>query len=294
MKPPPFNYFDPRSIDEALGLLAAKPNAKLLAGGQSLMPMMNMRYVRPDNIIDLNHISELSYIREDGDDICIGSMARQRELEFSDLIQRRCPLMHEALLNVGHRQTRNRGTIGGSLCHLDPAAELPSVAMAYDAVIEVRGQAGMRSVAMARFPALYMTPAIEPTEIVVGVRFAAWPAGHGSAFLEFSRRHGDFAMVAVAALVDVGVDRTVRRASVTVSGLGFAPQRVAAAETILMGSDASADIAHRAADACGELNATSDVHASREYRQYLAATLAFRAICQACGRTRVAGGGARP
>ena len=124
MKPPPFRYYDPRTVADAIGLLGRLDNAKLLAGGQSLMPMLNMRYVLPDHVIDLNRVEGLSYIREAGGAIEIGAMTRQRELEFSDLIRAKLPIMHEALLQVGHRQTRNRGTIGGSLCHLDPAAEV--------------------------------------------------------------------------------------------------------------------------------------------------------------------------
>ncbi|MEA3024336.1 MAG: aerobic carbon-monoxide dehydrogenase medium subunit, partial [Alphaproteobacteria bacterium] len=127
MKPPPFSYYDPRTVADAIGLLARLDNAKVLAGGQSLMPMLNMRYVLPDHVIDLNRVEGLSYVRENGGAIEIGGMTRQRELEFSDLIRNRLPLMQEAILQVGHRQTRNRGTIGGSLCHLDPAAELVTV-----------------------------------------------------------------------------------------------------------------------------------------------------------------------
>src|SRR5579883_1615791 len=140
MKPPPFSYHDPRTVKEAVDLLARLDNAKLLAGGQSLMPMLNMRFVLPDHVIDLNRVEGLSYIREAGNALEIGSMTRQRELEFSDLIKRRLPLMHEAILHVGHRQTRNRGTIGGSLCHLDPSAELVTVAATMEAAVTVTGK----------------------------------------------------------------------------------------------------------------------------------------------------------
>ncbi|MGA0315431.1 MAG: FAD binding domain-containing protein, partial [Alphaproteobacteria bacterium] len=126
MKPPPFSYHDPSTLEDAVTLLSSLENAKVLAGGQSLMPMLNMRYVLPDHVVDINKIEDLSYIREDGDALEIGAMTRQRDLEFSEIVQKKCPLMHEALLQVGHRQTRNRGTLGGSLSHLDPAAELPS------------------------------------------------------------------------------------------------------------------------------------------------------------------------
>src|SRR5215467_1251740 len=195
MKPPPFSYHDPRTISDAVALLGRLENAKLLAGGQSLMPMLNMRFVLPDHIIDLNRVEGLAFIRERNGALEIGAMTRQRELEFSDLVRQRCPLMHAAILNVGHRQTRNRGTLGGSLCHLDPAAELVSVAAALDAKVAVIGKSGARSIDFATFPVAYMTPAIELDELVTGVTFPCWPAGHGYAFVEFARRHGDFAIV---------------------------------------------------------------------------------------------------
>src|SRR3989441_225400 len=139
MKPPPFEYYDPTTIAEVVGLLGRLENAKLLAGGQSLMPMLNMRFVLPDHVVDLNRVQGLSYIREANGAIEIGAMTRQRDLEFSDVVGVRCPLMHEAIQQIGHRQTRNRGTIGGSLCHLDPAAELVSIAAALDATVTVAG-----------------------------------------------------------------------------------------------------------------------------------------------------------
>ncbi|MEX2454296.1 MAG: FAD binding domain-containing protein [Rhodospirillaceae bacterium] len=194
MKPPPFTYHDPRSIDDALALLAEKDNAKLLAGGQSLMPMLNMRFVLPDDVVDLNLIGELSYIREDGDALVFGGMTRQRDIEFSDLVARLCPLMKEGILNVGHRQTRNRGTYGGSLSHLDPSAELPTVSMAQDAIVTVRKKGATRDIAMADFPMGYMTPSFDLDEMVTDIRVPLWPEGHGYGFVEFARRHGDFAI----------------------------------------------------------------------------------------------------
>src|SRR6266566_4980285 len=142
MKPPPFRYHDPKTVSEAVGLLGSLENAKLLAGGQSLMPMLNMRFVLPDHIIDLNRVEGLSSIRETDGTLEVGAMTRQRDLEESDLVARCCPLMHEAIRLVGHRQTRNRGTLGGSLCHLDPAAELVAVAAALEATVTVSGPKG--------------------------------------------------------------------------------------------------------------------------------------------------------
>ena len=195
MKPPPFSYHDPRTVGDAVALLGRLDNAKLLAGGQSMMPMLNMRFVQPDHIIDLNKVDGLSYIREANGALEIGAMTRQRDIEFSDLVRARCPLMHEAIQHVGHRQTRNRGTIGGSLCHLDPSAELVTVAAAMDATVTVQGPNGTRQIEFAAFPVAFMTPAIELNELVTAVSFPAWPDGHGYGFVEFSRRHGDFAIV---------------------------------------------------------------------------------------------------
>ena len=152
MKPPPFTYHDPRTIPEVLDLLAEKDNARLLSGGQSLMPMLNMRYVLPDDVIDLNRVDGLSGIEAANGSLGIAGMTRQREIEFSDVVASRCPIMTEAILQVGHRQTRNRGTLGGSLAHLDPSAELPAVAMALDATIHVESKRGKRDIAMADFP----------------------------------------------------------------------------------------------------------------------------------------------
>src|SRR5438105_1511117 len=139
MKPPPFSYHDPQTLGEAIDLLGRHDNAKLFAGGQSLMPMLNMRFVLPDHVIDLNRIEGLSYIRETGGTFEIGAMTRQREIEFDAMVLERLPLVTEAILHVGHPQTRNRGTLGGSLCHLDPSAELVAVAMALDAIVRVQG-----------------------------------------------------------------------------------------------------------------------------------------------------------
>src|SRR2546430_16459752 len=166
MKPPPFSYHDPRTVPEVVALLDSLENAKLLAGGQSLMPMLNMRFVLPDHVIDLNRIAALSYIREAEGKLEIGAMTRQRDLEFDATVRARCPLLSEAILHVGHRQTRNRGTLGGSLCHLDPSAELVAAATALDAVVRIEGAVGAREVPFAEFPLSYMTPAVEPNAIV--------------------------------------------------------------------------------------------------------------------------------
>src|ERR1043166_7538376 len=278
MKPPPFSYHDPRTIGDAVTLLGRLENAKLLAGGQSLMPMLNMRFVLPDHVIDLNKVEGLSYIRENGGALDIGAMTRQRDLEFSDLVARRCPLLHEAIRHVGHRQTRNRGTIGGSLCHLDPAAELVTVAAAMDATVTVQGPNGKRDIAFAEFPVAYMTPAIELNEILTAVRFPLWPERHGYAFVEFARRHGDFAIVSAAALLTEDASGKIARASVTLGGMGAAPVRATEVEKALVGNAPDDKALREICEACRKFDAIEDVHAPASYRQQLATVMSRRAL----------------
>jgi carbon-monoxide dehydrogenase medium subunit len=284
MKPPPFSYHDPRTVAEAVELLGRLENAKLLAGGQSLMPMLNFRFVQPDHIIDLNRVEGLSYIRENNGAIEIGAMTRQRDLEFSDVVRARLPIMHEALLQVGHRQTRNRGTIGGSLCHLDPAAELVSLATGYDATVSVIGPNGQRELPFADFPVAYMTPAIEPNEIVTAVRFPRWAPHHASAFIEFSRRHGDFAITSAAVLIEAGGGGKITRASVTIGGMGTAPIRAREVEAAITGELPSVELFRAACESCRKLEAIDDIHAPASYRQHLAAVLSRRALEKAHAR----------
>lgn len=286
MKPPPFSYHDPETVADVVGLLGSCENAKLLAGGQSLMPMLNMRFVLPDHVIDLNRVSVLSYMREAGDALEVGAMTRQRELEYSAVVRSRCPLMHEAILQIGHRQTRNRGTLGGSLCQLDPSAELVAVAAALDATLSVTGPRGTRDIAVAEFPVAYMTSAMEPDELLTSVRIPLWAKGHGYAFVEFARRHGDFAIVSAAALLEEDRAGKIGRASVTIGGLGPAPARVKEAERTLIGNVASFALFLEASGICRKLDATGDVHAPAAYRQHLAGVLAQRALEKAHSRVK--------
>jgi carbon-monoxide dehydrogenase medium subunit len=281
MKPPPFSYHDPRTTDDTVGLLASLENAKLLAGGQSLMPMLNMRYVLPDHVIDLNRVEGLSYIRENNGAVEIGAMTRQRDIEFSDLIRARHPLMHEAIRQVGHRQTRNRGTLGGSLCHLDPSAELVTCAAALDAKVAVAGKNGPRSIDFAAFPVAYMTPAIELDELVTGATFPYWPAGHGYAFVEFSRRHGDFAIVSTAVLIEEDRNGKVTRASVTLGGMGPAPVRASEVERALVGEAIEEKRLREICETLRQVEAVDDIHAPASYRQQLATVLPRRALIKA-------------
>jgi aerobic carbon-monoxide dehydrogenase medium subunit len=281
MKPPPFSYHDPRTTADAIGLLTSLDNAKLLAGGQSLMPMLNMRYVLPDHVIDLNRVDSMNYIREGAGTIEIGAMTRQRDIEFSDLVRDRCPLMHEAIQQVGHRQTRNRGTLGGSLCHLDPSAELVSCAAALDAKVAIDGKNGARSIDFADFPVAYMTPALELDELLTGVTFPCWPQGHGYAFIEFSRRHGDFAIVSAAVLIEEDKNGKVTRASVTLGGMGPAPIRAYDVERALIGEVIEEKRMRDICESLRTLEAVDDIHAPSSYRQQLATVLPRRALLKA-------------
>jgi carbon-monoxide dehydrogenase medium subunit len=278
MKPPRFAYHDPQTVSEAIGLLGKLENARLLAGGQSLMPMLNMRLAAPDHIIDLNGVAELAYVREQGDALLIGAMARQRDVEFDKRIRERCPLMHEAVLQVGHRQTRNRGTVGGSLCQLDPSAELVAVAAASDAVVTAQGPSGSRDIPFAEFPAGLMTPALRDGELLTSVRFPLWRKGHGFAFVEFSRRHGDFAIVSAAALLEEDGAGKITRASLTLGGIAPAPVRARDVEKMLTGAPASAELFREAGEACRKLEVMEDVHVTAAYRRQLAAVLSRRAL----------------
>jgi carbon-monoxide dehydrogenase medium subunit len=289
MKAPPFRYHAPRSLDDALALVATLPSPRLLAGGQSLMPMLNFRLLAPEHLIDLNRVQELSGIRETGGQIVFGAMTRQREIEFSPLVQQRLPLLAEAMQWVGHRQTRNRGTLGGSLCHLDPSAEQPAVAMAMDATLVVVGPAGRRELPMRAFAVDLMTPALEDGEILTEVRITPWSPAHGWAFLEFARRHGDYAIVAVAVLLEFDAGGHASRVSITLGGVAATAIRVPEAEAALLGSALStADIA-AAAECCGQVDALGDPQVPAWYRQRLARTLCERAIPIAAARARTPG-----
>jgi carbon-monoxide dehydrogenase medium subunit len=287
MKPAPFDYHAPASLDEATDLVASLDNAKVLAGGQSLVAMMNFRYVIVDHIVDLGNVHELSGIKIADGKLRIGAMTRQRDIEFSADVAKHCPLMVAATAHVGHRQTRNRGTIGGSLAHADPAAELPAVCAALDATIEIASKRGVRRVAFKNFAAGFMATAVEPDEIVTAVELPLWPAGHGYGFQEFSRRHGDFAIAGAAALLDVSGDGTVRRAAVALLGVATKPVRVADTEAALTGQRIDAGLIRKAAGAARAVEAISDIHAGADYRQHLAAVMTARALADAARQAGV-------
>jgi carbon-monoxide dehydrogenase medium subunit len=289
MKPPPFAYHDPTTIEEAADLLGRLDNAVPLAGGQSLMPMLNFRVVAPDHLIDLNRVAGLSYIAIAEGMGRFGAMTRQRDVEFSGDVAKTFPVLHEALKHVGHRQTRNRGTFGGSLCHLDPSAELVNMAALHDGVLEAASRGGRRKIKIADWVRGIMTNALAPGEILTGVELKAWPSGHGYAFEEFARRHGDFAIAAVGCLLTLEANGTIGRAALCVSGLGPAPVRVETAERLLVGSKSSHETFRAAAIEAEALDAMSDAFVTAAYRKHLARVLTYRVLERAVARAQPGG-----
>ncbi len=281
MKPAPFSYHRPETTKAALDMLATLDNARPLAGGQSLVAMLNMRYAFVDHLVDLNRVPELSGISLSDRQLTIGAMTRQCDLMAHDDTKKRAPIIAEALSYVGHIQTRNRGTVGGSLAHLDPAAELLCLAALHDAKLTVASSRGAREVAIADFAKAFMTSDMSPDELLTGVEFTLPPPGAGGSFLEFSQRHGDFAVVGVGVLLEPGAGGTITSARIALIGVGHAPIRLSTAENLLSGEVPSDDLFKAAAETTSEIEAIGDALASSRYRQHLAGVLTRRALGQA-------------
>ena len=286
MKPPRFGYAAPTTLDEAVGLLAehAEAEPRVLAGGQSLIPLMNFRLAKPGYLVDLRNVAGLSGIRREGDVLVIGAMTTMSELERSPEVAVAAPLLAEAIGFIAHAPVRNRGTIGGSLAHADPAAELPAVALAADAELVAAGPAGSRRIRATEFFTGPFSTALAPDEILTEIRLPVWPGGH--AFVEFARTHGNFAVVGVAALIELDGGR-VRRAALALTGVAPTPIRATAAEQVLTGAAADAATAGRAADAAvAGLSPAGDLHASAQMRLDLARAYLRRGIAVAASRAR--------
>jgi carbon-monoxide dehydrogenase medium subunit len=278
MKPAPFIYHDPATLDEALGLLARCENARPLAGGQSLVPMLNFRFVLPDHVIDLNQIAGLADVRVEPDRIVFGAMTRQRTLEQSAEIATACPILTAALAHVGHRQTRNRGTIGGSLCHLDPSAELVNLACLHDAQLAAHSSRGPHNLAFTEFALGYLSNGLADDELLTSIAFPRWPAAHGFGFEEVARRRGDFAIAAASTLIELDDADRIRRAALCVSGVGPLPARLPAVEAMLTGEQGSAELYRAAAIEAEKLDAMDDAYVGAKYRTHLARVLVYRAL----------------
>jgi carbon-monoxide dehydrogenase medium subunit/6-hydroxypseudooxynicotine dehydrogenase subunit alpha len=283
VKPPPFDYHDPRSIDEALALLAdAGDEGKALAGGQSLVPLLNFRLAQPAVLVDLNRIPELSYLRRQEGRLQIGAMCRQARLELSPVAQEGWPLLGDALALVAHPQIRNRGTVGGSAAHSDPAAELPIALTALDAQFKLRSQRGDRIVSADDFFVTHLTTALEPDELLVEIEVPPLPEGTGHAFHEYSRRHGDFALGGAAVTYTKGARGRCSAARIVLLGAADVPLRARDAEDALEGQAMSEELAREAAQlAVRDIEPTGDIHGSGEYRKRLIEAMVRRAVLEA-------------
>ncbi|MGN6310254.1 MAG: FAD binding domain-containing protein [Xanthobacteraceae bacterium] len=282
MKPPPFDYCAADCVEAAVQAMAdAGGDGKIIAGGQSLMPMLNFRLLRPSILIDINRIPDLSYVRDDGDEIRIGSLTRHRMLETSDIIARQFPVLHEAMGYVAHLAIRNRGTIGGSLSHADPAAELPMMSLLLDARMEVQSPSGRRTIEARDFFFGALTTALDDRDMLIEVRLPKLPQGTGWAFEEVARRSGDFALASVAVIMKSDGD-TISDLRIGMMGIGETPMRATDAENILAGQRYSETAVAAAVDAIrAAVEPNTDLHASADYRRHLVGILAQQALAKA-------------
>jgi carbon-monoxide dehydrogenase medium subunit len=288
MKPAAFDYHRPDSLDEALALFSELgADAKPLAGGQSLVPAMNFRLARPGVLVDLNRIESLAGIEETADGgLRIGAMTRQRAVERSPAVARRAPLLADAMPWIAHPQIRNRGTIGGSLAHADPSAELPAVMLALDARIVVRSRAGARTIAASEFFTGILSTALEPTELLTAVELPPPREHAGAAFVEVARRHGDYALVGVGAVIVLDRGGACSEARVALLSIGDTPVLARAAMAVLAGQRPGATAIEEAARAAAErdVDPPADIHASSAYRRHLTRVLVGRALRSALAR----------
>lgn len=287
MKPAPFEYHAPTSLEEALGLMNQHADeAKLLAGGQSLVPAMNFRVVQPSLLIDLNRVQGLSHIRADGNVLRVGAMARERQLEFDTLIETRTPLLHEAVPFIAHPQIRNRGTIGGSIVNADPAAELPVLMLALDARLKAQNTSGERWIDAQDFFAGMFTTALEPNEILVEIELPFMPPHTGWSFMEVAPRTGDYALMGVAALVTLDENGKCVRAKLVYLNAGDGPVDAKEAAQSLEGETLNDARIQAAASMASEkeISPFGNVHTSPEFQRHLAKVLTIRALKQATQR----------
>jgi len=286
MKPPRFEYFAPRALDEALTLLAGHGDrAKLLAGGQSLIPLLNFRLAHPEALIDINRIPELAGIRADDGGVAMGALTRQHAVERSEAVRTRVPIVAEACRLIGHLPIRHRGTIGGNLAHADPASELPAVMLALEAQLTVASTKGTRTLPADGFFVGPLSTALQTGEMLTEIRVPGLPARTGGAFVEMARRAGDYALVGVAALVTLDASGRCRRARVALCGVGPTPIRAGAAEDALVGqAPAGAALDEAASRAAAATSPSSDLHASADFRRKLARHFARQAIATAAQR----------
>jgi carbon-monoxide dehydrogenase medium subunit len=290
MKPPRFEYAAPHHTDEAVTLLAQHGDrAKVLAGGQSLVPLLNFRLAQPELVIDVNRVRELAYVRPVDSGVAIGALTRQHTLEREEAVRTKLPILAEACGLIGHLPIRHRGTIGGSLAHADPASELPAAMLALEAEMKAKGPAGSRTVRAEQFFTGVFTTALEPDELLTEIRVPGLPPRTGSAFVEIARRAGDFALVGIAALVTLDDAGRVSRARLALCGAGPTPVRAREAERVLVGERPQGRVIDDAAEEiAAATDPPSDIHASAAFRKKLARHVGRQAIELAVRR---AGGG---
>jgi len=288
MKPNAFEYFAPSTVKEAVGLLEKyEDEAKILAGGQSLVPIMNFRLGRPEVLLDINGIKDLDYIKEEGEALFIGALTRERDLELSPLVKEKCPILAEAVSFIGHVPIRNRGTIGGSLVHADPSSELPTVICCLNGEMKVFGPSGERVLESEEFFLTYLTTSLEPSEILVEVRIPTLPQNTAWSFVELSRRSGDFAIVGVATLLFMEDDGVCREARIALGGVAPTPVRAEEAEELLSGQVITEELIKKAGEAAAEATDTEpDYHASAEYRKDMARVFVQRGLREALSRVK--------
>jgi CO/xanthine dehydrogenase FAD-binding subunit len=286
MKPPRFAYHDPTTRSEALALLDTyEDEAKLLAGGQSLVPLLNMRLAQPAHLVDINRLPDLAYIRKEDGYLAIGALTRHRDIERSPLVRHYCPLLSQAIVFVGHAPIRSRGTIGGSLAHADPAAELPVVLQALGGHIMAASSGGSRNIAAEAFFIGQLQTSLTGNELLIEARFPVVPPRSGTAFCEVSRRHGDFALVGVAAQLSLHENRAISAAHLALMGVAEIPLRIQEAEAILLDQQPSDALFNAVAERiCSDLDPASDLHASAAYRRSVAGVLVVRALQTAAER----------
>ena len=283
MKASAFSYHKPNSLIDALELLENEEDAKVLAGGQSLMPMLNMRFVQPETVIDINGLEELASISFT-ENLEIGALTRQKTLAADPIIKQHLPIMQEALTWVGHFQTQSRGTIGGSLCHLDPASELPMVALLYDAELQVASVSGTRLIPMQEWALAYMMPSIGPDELLTKIIIKPWQGAHGHGFQEFARRHGDFAIAAVGCLLKLD-NNIITDIALSIGGVEDVPRRFSECEDRLRGMRYNIEeIKTDVLEPLDQINYLDDSLVTGTYRRRLLKGLLIRAIEQAALR----------
>lgn len=291
MKPPPFEYFAPQTVDEAVRLLSETDEAVPIAGGQSLMPMLNLRIAQPAALVDLNGLTDLSYVRVLEDQVAVGALTRHRVLETDTAARSAIPVLGELMAHIGHVTIRNRGTVGGSMTHADPAAELPLLAVALDARLVVHGPGGRREIDAADFFVGHFDTALRVGELLVEVQFGRLDSRVGQGFSEVARRHGDFAIASALAMVELAADATIADCRIAVGGVGAVPLRIRTAEAILRGGGGDEDsIARAAAEVVRSVTPSEDLYAAADYRRRVAGVVVTRAVRGAVLRAGQRGG----